>query len=306
VTQRGDPPRESSAKSRTAYVAYRSLASALQLIPRPLAAGLATASGLTMAGVWRDRRPVVRANLRRVLGPHASETELDQAVLAAFDSYAHYWVESARLVGMRPRDVLARFSIEGFDPVEETLRSGRGVVLALPHLGSWDVGGLWLTLTGNPMTTVVEPLEPPELFEWFREQRSKLGLTILTPGPDTTSKLSQTLRDGRLVALVADRDVTGGGVEVEFFGEVTTMPGGPALLALRTGAPLFAAAVYQRPAGYYHAVVRPQLSTERSGRLRDDVERITGVLAREFEVLIRAEPTQWHMFQPNWPSDRES
>ena len=292
------------AKGRAAYVTYRSIASVLQAFPRPIASAVATASGIALSELWKDRRPIVRANMRRVLGPGASERQLDRAVVEAFDSYAQYWVESARLVGMKPREVLKRFSIEGFEPAEQALDERRGAIFALPHLGSWEIGGYWLTLQGHPMTTVVEPLEPPELFEWFKGQRSALGLKVMPLGPDTTGRLVQTLREGKLVGLVADRDLVGNGIEVDFFGERTTLPGGPAVLALRTGAPLFPVAVYQRPGGYYHGVIRPPLTCQRSGRLRDDVEAVTAELAREFEQLIRTAPTQWHMFQPNWPSDR--
>jgi lauroyl/myristoyl acyltransferase len=294
-----------TARGRASYLAYRSLAATLQLLPRPLASMVATASGLTMSEVWRDRRPIVRANMRRVLGPSATDRELDEAVLAAFDSYARYWVESARLSSMLPRDVLKRFSIEGFEPAQQALIERRGAIFALPHLGSWEIGGYWLTLNGHPMTAVVEPLDPPELFEWFKQQRSALGLHVVPLGPGATGELVQALRQGALVGLVADRDLAGTGVEVDFFGERTTLPGGPAVLALRTGAPLFPVAVYQRPGGYYHGVIRPALACERTGRLRDDVESITTDLAREFESLIRTAPTQWHMFQPNWPSDRQ-
>ena len=295
-------PEES--KGHASYLAYGSLAALIQAFPRPVASMLATAAGLSMAELWRSRRPVVKANMRRVLGPQATERELDLAVVEAFDSYAHYYVESARLVGMKPREVLRRFSIEGFEPVQKALDERRGAIIALPHLGSWEIGGRWLTLKGYPMTTVAEPLQPPELFEFFKEQRSALGLNIVALGPDATGHLMQTLRDGRLVGLVADRDLVGNGVEVEFFGECTTLPGGPAVLALRTDAPLFPAAVYQRPGGKYHGRILPALECRRQGRLREDVEVITRELAHEFEGLIRAAPTQWHMFQPNWPSDR--
>jgi KDO2-lipid IV(A) lauroyltransferase len=108
-----------------------------------------------------------------------------------------------------------------------------------------------------------------------------------------------------LVVLLCDRDIVGNGVEVEFFGERTTLPGGAAVLALRTGAPLFPSIVYQRPGGKGHGVIRPPLEFERSGSLRADVTRLTRMLAAEFEDLIRQAPEQWHMFQPNWPSDRE-
>lgn len=267
--------------------------------------GVATVSGLTMAEVWRDRRPIVRANLRRVLGPEVLDLALERAVLEAFDSYARYWVESARLVSMSPREVLRRFRIEGFDRFEAEMANGKGAIMALPHLGSWDVGGYWLSLRGYPMTTVAEPLEPPELFEWFRAQREALGLHVYGFGPDTTGRLVSALRNGRLVGLVADRDLLGNGVEVEFFGDVTTLPAGPAVLALRTGAPLFPVAVFQEGSGHHRGVIRPPLMPVRSGRLRDDVRELTRSLAGEFEGLIRRAPAQWHMFQPNWPADRE-
>jgi lauroyl/myristoyl acyltransferase len=292
------------AHERATYLAYRGLAGALQLLPGPVASAVATAAGLTLSELWRDRRPVVRANMARVLGPAATQRQLDRAVVEAFDSYARYWVESARLGRMPPSEVMRRFSIEGFGPAEDALASGRGAIFALPHLGSWEIGGYWLTLKGHPMTAVVEPLEPPELFEWFRRQRAALGLDVVPLGREAAPKLSKALGEGRLVGLVADRDLTGNGVEVELFGERTTLPAGPAVLALRTGAPLFPVAVYQRPSGRYHGVVRAPLSCRRTGRLREDVHIITSKLAREFEDLIRRAPAQWHMFQPNWPSDR--
>jgi KDO2-lipid IV(A) lauroyltransferase len=292
-------------RDRTAYLTYRALATFLQTLPAPVAEGLATAGGLTMAELWRKKRPQLRANLRRVVGPTVSERDLEHLVVQAFDSYTRYWVEGARLPSLRPKDVFARFSIEGYERVEEEMAKHRGIILALPHLGCWELGGLWLTLKGNPMTTVVEPIEPPALFEWFRSQREALGLTIHSFEPETPAKLIATLRAGRLVGLVADRDLVGNGVEVEFFGEKTTLPAGAAVLALRTGAPLFPCAVYQRPGGKGHGVIHEPLALERSGRLRDDVAVLTQMLATEFEDLIRRAPEQWHMFQPNWPGDKE-
>ena len=153
------------------------------------------------------------------------------------------------------------------------------------------------------MTVVVEPLDPPELLAWFAEKREALGLEVVPLGPSAGSSVVKALAANRLVGLVCDRDITGGGVEVELFGERTTMPAGPITMALRAEAPVLPAAVYFD--GRRHkAVVRPPLELTRTGRLRDDVARLTQVLATELEGLIRAAPDQWHVFQPNWPSDR--
>jgi KDO2-lipid IV(A) lauroyltransferase len=153
------------------------------------------------------------------------------------------------------------------------------------------------------VTVVVEPLEPPELFEWFADLRQQFGFTIVPLGPDAGAAVMRALKNNDVVCLLCDRDVAGGGVEVEFFGERTALPGGPATLALRTGAPLLPAAVFDRPGGKHRGLIHPPLDTARTGRLRDDVARVTQALAHELEELIRAAPEQWHLLQPNWPSD---
>ncbi len=288
--------------ARVAYLAYRGLSYPLRAMPRPLAGLVSETAGSALGHLTRERRQVVAANLRRVLGPDAGEEAVDAAVDAAFSSYARYWIESARLIDMSPRFVLSHVVIENYEAVLDAQAEGRGVILALPHLGSWEVGGRWLTLKGNPMTTVVEPARSPELFEWMRRQRSALGLEVVPLGPKATGLLARRLREAKVVGLVADRDIAGNGIEVDFFGEATRLPAGPAALALRTGAALLPAAVYQCPRGYYRGVIRPEIQIERTGRFRSDLQALTSALTREFEDLIRAAPSQWHAFQPNWPT----
>ena len=180
---------------------------------------------------------------------------------------------------------------------------GRGIVMALPHVGSWEWGGAWLALEGMPMTAVVERLEPEQLFEWFIAQRASMGLTAVPLGEGSSAAMLRTLKEGEIAGLVSDRDLAGNGIEVEFFGERTTMPGGAATLALRSGAPLLPVVVYSGPGDWHTGVVHPALDTQRRGTLRADVTRVTQDLATCFEHDIRRHPEQWHLFQPNWPSD---
>ena len=247
---------------------------------------------------------VYARHLSRVLGRPLSRREARAWARRAFAMYARYWLEGARLATTDPALVEARMTLpSGWECFEAAMASGRGVILALPHVGSWEWGGAWLALRGYPMTSVAEPLEPPELYEWFVRQREGMGLTIVPLGPGAGTALLRTLRDGGLVGLLCDRDVGSGGVEVEFFGERTTLPAGPATLALRTGAVLMAAAVYSGPGLRHSAELRPPVDTGRRGSLRADVARVTQAVAGELEVLIRRAPDQWHLFQPNWPSD---
>ena len=282
--------------------AYRAGAAFSRAVPRRFAD--VTAAGLSR--VSAERRMMVARHLRRV-DPTLDGRALDRAVDATFTSYARYWIESFRLPGMRPEAVDFGFTVEGYRHISEGLDRGNGVILALPHLGGWEWAGFWLTLVNRvPVTVVVEPVEPPSLFEFFAEFRAKLGMQIVPLGPDAGSTVLRALKANHIVCLLSDRDLLGDGIELEFFGETTTLPPGPATLALRTGAPLIPTAVYFEGRTGHLAIVEPPVDTERHGRLRDDVQRVTVELARRFEALISRAPEQWHLQQPNWPSDYDA
>jgi KDO2-lipid IV(A) lauroyltransferase len=243
---------------------------------------------------------------------------LDASVDAAFASYARYWAESLRLPGTSPTEIDAGMSWEGIGRITRAVAGGRGAILALPHLGGWEWGGFWMVLQGFSLTVVVEALEPPELFEWFAGFRRSLGMEVVAVGPAAGRAVVRALKAGGVVCLLCDRNIGGGsGIDVEFFGERTQLPAGPATLALRTGAALLPSAVYfDGPGNRHRAVVRPEIvprlpprgaahpaSSASSGATRAEVARMTQVLAGELEVLVRRDPTQWHLMQPNWPSD---
>ena len=284
-------------RGRLTTFAYRAGSTAAQLVPAALATPIARALGRGAAPLLRDQRHMASRHQQRVTGR--------DGVSGVFDSYGRYWLEMMRLPSeVRSGTVAANCTIEGFEHIEAGLERGNGVILALPHLGGWEWGGAAMALRGHRLLAVVEHIEPPELLAWFAEQRAAIGIDVVTLGPDVGTSVLRALRDNRIVCLLSDRDIAGDGVEVEFFGERTTLPGGPATLALRTGAPLVPCAVYFRGVRDHLGVVRPPLGVERLGRLREDIARITQALAYELEALIRAAPEQWHLLQPNWPSDR--
>jgi phosphatidylinositol dimannoside acyltransferase len=288
-----------------AVAAYKAGSRVARVLPGPAASFAGWAAGLGMANVDAQRRRMVARHLQRIHGGQLSRFELWRAVQRSFESYARYWVEALRLPGITPTELDAGMSVEGFDQIDRALERGTGAILALAHLGGWDWGGAWMATQGFRMTVVVEPLEPPEMFEWFADFRRSLGMSIVPLGPEAGGAVLKALRNNEIVGLLCDRDISGGGVEVEFFGERTTLPAGPATLALRTGAPLLPAAVYFEDHGRHRGVIRPALDLTRQGSLREDVARLTQALAAELEELIRPAPEQWHVFQPNWPSDHE-
>jgi KDO2-lipid IV(A) lauroyltransferase len=288
------------------YLGYRAGAVAARALPSASLGAASHLIGAVGARAMRGRRAVVERNLRRIHGPSFEPEQLTREVEQVFDSYARYWLESFRLPGTHPALIEDGMVVDGYEHVDAALDEGGGVILALPHLGGWEWAAFWLAESkGRMVTAVVEPVEPPELAEWFVGLRRDIGIDVVPLGPSAGTECVRALKANHILCLLCDRDLGGGGVEVEFFGERTTLPGGPATLALRTGAPLLPTAVYFEGTGH-RGITGPPLPVEREGKLRDDVTRITQDLAVRLEELIRRAPDQWHLMQPNWPSDREA
>jgi phosphatidylinositol dimannoside acyltransferase len=247
----------------------------------------------------------LRKNLRRVLGPDASELQLDGLVGEALRSYSRYWLETFRLPKMDKRVIAERVETSGADQLEKALAGGKGAILALPHMGNWDAAGIWLVAHHGRFATVAERLKPESLYQRFVDYRESLGFEIvpLTGGPRTPFEvLKERLRENRVVCLLADRDLSRTGVEVEFFGEATRMPGGPAVLAATTGAPLLPVAMWFTPDGGWGQVINPPVPLP-EGRLKNQVGAITQSVAHSFERDIADHPADWHMLQPLWLAD---
>lgn len=282
---------------------YRAAAVLARGVPAVVADAAAIPIGFGARTVSTDKRKMVERHLRRV-NPQWTPRQVRRAAQQAFESYARYYVESFRLPTLSARAVAAGFDVDGYQHIEGALAGGNGVILALPHLGGWEWAGRWMCDRGHRLTVVVERIEPPALFDWFRRLRRELGMNVVPLGPGAGGEILAALKRNEVVCLLSDRDIGGGGVAVDFFGERTTLPAGPATLGLRTGAPVLPTAVYftERTDGHL-GLVRPPLPADRRGKLRDDVTRITQLLADELELLIRRHPEQWHLLQPNWPSD---
>jgi KDO2-lipid IV(A) lauroyltransferase len=251
----------------------------------------------------KDRRDVVASNFAHVLGKNAPPELLSRVVDDAYSFYGRYWAQVAILRKKHRAQALGNWEIIDRHYLDQALEDGRGVILALPHMGAWEVAAAYLAREGIFMSAVAEVLDPPELFDWFVKRRADLGLTVVPLGGGSASILLQRLRGGGTVALLCDRDVTGDGISVEFFGETTRVPAGPAVLALRSGAALLPCAVYSEAHNHNVAVLRKPLDTSRQGSFREDVSRVTGALIAELEGLIEQAPAQWHAFQANWPGE---
>jgi lauroyl/myristoyl acyltransferase len=276
---------------------------AVKLLPEGVARR-AFDAGAAGAGA-RDGKGIrqLRANLRVVTGGRLSEAELDELTGRAMRSYARYWREAFRLPTLSSRQIVEGTDFVGAEHLEKARADGRPMVLVLPHSGNWDAAGVWLVdFLGGPFMTVAERLEPESLFRRFVEYRETLGMRIVPlAGGERPSAtvLREWLTDGGTICLVMDRDLGASGIPVTFFGRPTTMPGGAALLAARTGAALHPAVCSFTPGGW-RVVVRPEVALDDGARLRDRMASATQAVADVFAEGIATQPEDWHMLGRIW------
>jgi KDO2-lipid IV(A) lauroyltransferase len=258
---------------------------------------------------WRRQGPRVQtleANLRRVLGPDADGQELRAVSRESMRSYARYWLEVFRLPVIPVERLVSGMQEEG--EIETTLgyiKAGRGVVFALPHMGNWDQAGAWIIARGaGSFTTVMERLKPESVYERFVAFREGLGMEVLpaSGGNSRFGVLAQRLRAGKVVCLPADRDVTGSGIEVSFFGEKARMMPGPAALAVQTGAALVPAILWYTDDGW-GVYLYPEIEVPADGDRKQKAAVMTQRLADVFAEGIRKHPADWHMLQPVFTAD---
>lgn len=273
----------------------------VRAVPEPLAERLFRAGADLAARRDGPGARQLRRNLARVV-PGASPAALDRLVRDGLRSYARYWREVFTLPSADHRALRARLDgvMDGVAHLDAALATGRGVVAVLPHSGNWDMAGLWFVGHHGPFSTVVERLRPEALYRRFVDYRSSLGFDIvpLTGAGSPTPRLMRRLRSGGVVCLLADRDLTGRGVDVEFFGAAARLPTGPARLAAATGAALLVIGCWFTPDGW-GIRIHPPVPV----RGRHALVTATQTMADRFALDIAEHPQDWHMLQPLWTDD---
>lgn len=236
---------------------------------------------------------------------HDDYVDLDAASKALFRSYGRYWAEALWIRARRVPGWLERGTVDGLDLIEADRDAGSGTIYALPHMGNWEAAAPVSSNVGVPVVAVAENLPNRRITSWFTRMRAECDIEIVlaTGRAEVMRALEAALAANKAVALPSDRDLRGRGVPVEFFGETTTIPAGPASLALRTGAPLHPVCCYFTDSGH-HVEVRPAIPVPQEGTKAEKVAEMTQSLAHHFEEFIRRAPEQWHLVVPNWPSDR--
>lgn len=256
--------------------------------------------------MWRRRGESVQQlekNLARVR-PTFTQEQIRVLSRASLRSYLRYWCEAFQLPRWSAQQVASSFSIENDHLMRDAMAAGSGAIMVLGHSGNWDLAGAWGCQQFGSLTSVAEKLKPEGLFEQFIAYRESLGMEILSHNdPNVMRVLVQRLKAGGLVCLVGDRDLSEHGVPVEFFGESTSMPAGPAMLAMLTGAPLHPVALWYSKDGA-RGKVFDRVDVPHEGERTEKIAHMTQAIADALEIGVDEHPEDWHMLQPFWFADR--
>ena len=259
----------------------------VRVLPHTWAYGLFERLATYLVG--KDGKGVqrLRSNLRRIK-PHLSETELEVLLGQAMSSYLRYWCDTFRIQDWSASQIQESVTLTRGELLLDPMREGRGVVIALPHSGNWDHAGAYFCSLGIPLVTVAERLKPEALFQRFLRYRQAMGFEVLSIDSRSFATLIKRAREKRLIALVADRDLSASGIDVNFFGFPARMPAGPALLAIKTGIPLVVAHVSYTQSGIH--IEFTSVDVAETGSEAERVEQMTQRMASLFEKGIAAHP----------------
>lgn len=291
--------RDETLKETFAYWGYRAVERLAMTLPIERGRRMFRVLGRLAYRTMPNLRATVAANQAHVLGLEPDDSRVAAATREAFELYARYWYDAFSVRALPREEFNRRAVVTGLELVDAALAAGTGCICVLPHTGNWDIGGAWFGVNGYPIAAVAEELRPRRLYELFVRHRETMGIKIVGLSGHVGTQLKTLLAQNHMVALVADRDLTGRGIEVEFFGAPWRIPAGPALLSLTTRAPLLCCPTFTTKDGWEIRFEGP-LEIERTGDLRTDVAELTRLVAARFERAIAAAPTDWHMFQPGW------
>jgi phosphatidylinositol dimannoside acyltransferase len=287
------------------YRAFKFVQSIVQRLPRSWAYALAVSAARFSWWFSPLARPRLEYNLK-IACPELEDDprELRRISWLNFRNHAKAYADLMQLPKMPVHTMRSLLNVRGMEYLEEARAVGKGVLVVSCHMGSYEVVAAIWSATLAPVSFFAEELEPRELFEWYRDTRARLGISVLTLDTGGLRKVLQALRDEEMVITAIDRDITGTGALMPFFGRMAPIPLGPAAIALRLGTPLFPVCVYRLPDDTYEAEGAPLIYARDTGDQKADQIRTTQEVLRTIESFIRSHPDQWHVPHRIWPGSK--
>lgn len=271
----------------------------MERLPRGLAYALAIVVARFAHRFARTARRRLDFNLRRAL-PDATPAELRRISWLNFRNHSKAYADLMQLPRARVDQLRPLLRVEGVEHLDAALARGKGVFVVSAHMGSWEIAAAIWSATIAPVSFFAEELEPPELYEWYRTTRQRLGISVLPLTRAGLRKVMDALEHNEMIVTAVDRDLLGTGLEVKFFGHPARIPTGPASLAIRRGAAILPVVVYRLPDDTYQAIGFPAIEAVPGADPEQEERRITELLVRHLERIIREHPEQWHMPHRIW------
>ena len=240
----------------------------------------------------------LRSNYQRVV-PNISDSQLDKLTKDGMRSYLRYWFDTFRLNKWSKSRIIETTFVIRENLLRDPVETKKGCIIALPHAGNWDHAAAYFCSTGIPLTAVVEKLKPEAIFKKFLAYRQSIGIEAISHKEKTIPILMDRLNEGKLIALVADRDMSRNGIEVNFLGGIAKMPAGPAILAIKSGSPLVTAYIRYLDNGI-EITFDETIKLPIAGNEEEQVRKITQSMADNFAKRIKDSPVDWHMLQRIW------
>jgi lauroyl/myristoyl acyltransferase len=281
------------------YRAFKAVQSIVERLPRPWAYALAVFAARFAFWFSPLARPRLQFNLK-VACPELDERALRQVTWLNFRNHAKAYADLMMLPRTRVPAMRPLLKVQGLDHLEEARALGKGVMCVSCHMGSYEVVSAIWAATLTPVSFFAEELEPRALFEWYRDTRARLGISVLTLSVKGIRKVTEALHEKEMVITAIDRDITGTGHMMPFFGRPAPIPLGTAAIALRLGTPLLPVCVYRMPDDSYMAEAAPMVIAMSTGDRKADEIRVTQELLGHIEGFIRRHPEQWHVPHRIW------
>jgi KDO2-lipid IV(A) lauroyltransferase len=279
--------------------AFKVVQSIIERLPRPWAYALAVMAARFAWWFSPLARPRLEYNLK-IACPELTPDELKKVSWENFRNHAKAYADLMLLPRARVTEMRQLLQVRGWEYLEQAREIGKGVLVVSCHMGSYEVVAAIWSSTLAPVSFFAEVLEPRPLFEWYRDTRARLGISVLPLDLSGLRRVTQALRDNEMVITAIDRDITGTGHLIPFFGKPAPIPVGPAGLALRQGVPIFPVCVYRLPDDTFMAEGAPLVIAKPTGNYKEDEERVTQDMLRSIETFIRRHPEQWHVPHPIW------
>jgi len=271
----------------------------MERLPRGLAYALAIVVARVAYRGARTARRRLEFNLQRAL-PEASPKEIRAITWRNFRNHSKAYADLMQLPRARVEQLRPLLHVEGMPNLDAALARGKGVLVVSAHMGSWEIAAAIWSATIAPVSLFAEQLDPPELFDWYRRTRQRLGISVLPLTRAGLSQVVKALAANEMIVTAVDRDLAGTGMEVEFFGHPARIPTGPASLAIRRGAAVLPVLALRNPDDSYQAIGLPMIVADAQAEPKAEERRITELLVRHLEHIIREHPDQWHVPHRIW------